>query len=415
MTVAILSDSPALTTGFGRTTARIAGAVAGRGGDVACFGFKGRPGDTPSGLPYRIWPAERGGRWTESLPDFFSWASPNVVLLNMDIYNAAEGVQACQDAGWTGPVVSYVVIDGLPVYQRYIDVQRACAAVWVSSQTGAAYLRGEGVRVDGVAPPGVDTTVFRPDPNPGALRRRAGLAGATVVGVFGTNTERKQIHRAVTGFALAACRLPDLNLRLYLHCQPHGYRDLAQLADELGIGERVIFPAESFDESRGVPTEAGGNHDRVVSSVAGGPPGTLPPGLSYVDRINCCDVVVNVPHSGDFEQVILEAQACGVALIHTDDHGVMAEALGDAAVKLPAAETRTASSGGLLYYPGPEHVAAALERVLASAELRAQLRDAGLANAARYPWRVLEDAACAMTAPYTSETQPGRQSTEAII
>jgi glycosyltransferase involved in cell wall biosynthesis len=384
----------------------MAGAIAARGGDVACFAFNGRPDDTPSGLPYRIWPAERGGHWAESLPDFFTWASPNAVLLNMDIYNAAEGMRACLDAGWNGPVVSYVCIDGLPVYQPYLDVQRACAAVWATSQTGAAYLRGEGISVDGVAPPGVDTAVFRPDPDPAALRRRAGLAGATVVGVFGTNTERKQIHRAVTGFALAAGRLPDLDLRLYLHCRPHGYRDLARLAEELGIGERVIFPAKSFDESRGVPTTADGDHPREISSAAGGQPGTLAPDLSYVDRINCCDVVVNVPHSGDFEQVILEGQACGVPLIHTDDHGVMAEALGDAAIRLPSAETRTAPSGGLLYYPGPEHVAVALEHVLGSAELRARLRGAGLSNAARYPWRVLEDAACAMTERYTATRGP---------
>ena len=34
--------------------------------------------------------------------------------------------------------------------------------------------------------------------------------------------------------------------------------------------------------------------------------------ISYVDRINCCDVIVNVPHSGDIEQVILETQSCNV-------------------------------------------------------------------------------------------------------
>lgn len=99
MTVAILSDSPALTSGFGRTTARIAGAIASRGADVACFGLRGRAEDTPPGLPYRIWPAEQGGGWTASLSGFFAAVCPNVLLLNMDIYNAAEYVRACRDAG----------------------------------------------------------------------------------------------------------------------------------------------------------------------------------------------------------------------------------------------------------------------------------------------------------------------------
>jgi glycosyltransferase involved in cell wall biosynthesis len=401
VTVAILSDSPALTTGFGRTTARIAGAIASRGADVACFGLRATPGSTPPGLPYQIWAAERGGHWSVSLPAFFASARPNVLLLNVDIYNAAECVRACRDSGWAGPTVSYVCIDGLPVSRPYLDVQRACAAVWCSSRTGAAYLRGEGVSVAGVAAPGVDTTVFRPDPCRGALRDSAGLTGATVVGVFATNTERKQIDRAVTGFALATRRMPRLDLRLYLHCRPRGYSDLARLASEARIGERVVFPAESFDEDHGVPTTTAGARAAQEPSALAGPPGTLPRDLSYVERINCCDVLLNVPHSGDYEQVILEGQACGVPLIHTDDDGIMAEAFGDGAVKLPAAEISTGPAGGRLCHPSPEHIAEALERVITGTQLRARLRTAGLANAACYPWEVLEDAACAMAAPYT--------------
>lgn len=411
MTVAILSDSPALTSGFGRTTARIAGAIASRGADVACFGLRGRAEDTPPGLPYRIWPAEQGGGWTASLSGFFAAVCPNVLLMNMDIYHAAEYVRACRDAGWVGPTVSYVCIDGLPASRPYLDVQRRCAAVWATSRTGAAYLRGEGISVVGIAPPGVDTAVFRPDPCRAELRRRAGLTDATLVGVFGTNVERKQIARAVTGFALATRRLPHLDLRLYVHCRPRGYCDLSRLASELGIRGRVIFPGRSsFDEDRGVPTTTSGGRVTPGPPPVGEPSVTLPPDLSYVERINCCDVLVNAPHSGDFEQIILEGQACGVPLIHTDDHGVMAEAFGDAAVKLPAAETRINPAGGLLYYPSPEHIAAALERVITEPQLRTRLRTAGLANAERYPWQVLEDAAYAMTAPYIDDTLPAQPS-----
>src|SRR4051812_19761458 len=187
-----MSDAPTLTTGFGVTTRRIADALHAAGRQVACFGFKATPDDV-DGTPYPVWAAERGDHWTRSLPDFLAAHRPDLVLLNMDAFNAVECLDAACAAGWHGPVLSYVVFDGLPVTGRYLAAQRSCTAVLASSQTAAAYLRNNGVAVVDVAPPGVDPTVFAPAADRSALRARAGVADAAVVGVFGTNTERKQI------------------------------------------------------------------------------------------------------------------------------------------------------------------------------------------------------------------------------
>jgi hypothetical protein len=46
----------------------------------------------------------------------------------MDAYNAVECVEAVRAAGYAGPVVSYVVFDGLPVGRHYLDAQRSCDA-----------------------------------------------------------------------------------------------------------------------------------------------------------------------------------------------------------------------------------------------------------------------------------------------
>lgn len=385
--VAILADSPTLTTGFAVTTRHIAGALTRAGHRVSCFGIKARPQDvTGHDLSYDVWPAQRDGHWTDTLPEFFATVRPHVLLLNMDAYNAVECVAATADAGWDGPTASYVCFDGTPVGERYLAAQRACAAVWATSRSGAEYLRRNDVPVVGVAPPGVDQQEFRPEPDREGLKRRAGLDGATLVGVFATNTERKQVARAVDAFARIVPRLPELDLRLYVHARPQGYWDLPELAAARGVRDRLLLPfGGSFVEHLGVPTTGGE--------------------LSYVDRINLCDVLVNVPHSGDVEQVIIEGQSCGIPLVHTDDEGVMAEAVADAGVLVPARDVGIGRTGQQLHHVAPEDIADALVEVLTDENRRSQLVAAGLENAARYGWDVLESAACAMVAPYQARTE----------
>jgi len=319
-----------------------------------------------------------------------------VLLLNMDAKNALECVKLCKAAGLTAPIVSYVCFDGLPVGRRYLDAQRACATVWVTSEPGAAYLRAEGIKVAGVAPPGVDPDEFRPLQDKTALRRAIGLRSCFLVGVFATNTERKQLPRAVAGFALAAATVPDANLRMYLHCRPDGYWNLLELIQQYGLDERVItVDSPGYSEARGIPL-----------SVGGAPHGSIGD-LGYADRLSLCDVVVNTPHSGDVEQVILEANACGVALVHTDDEGVMRDTAGRGAVLLPAVDVGTGSLGEAHHHVSAEHVAVQLVRLVKDTDARAELAGRGIGNAARFPWSTLEEAALDMVRPFTEQSIAG--------
>jgi glycosyltransferase involved in cell wall biosynthesis len=388
VTVAILSDAPTLTTGFGVTTRRIADALHDAGWEVACFGIKARPGDCADETGYLVWPAERGGHWTDSLAEFFATTKPRLLLLNMDAYNAVECLAAVRSAGYEGPVASYVVFDGLPVGRYYLDAQRSCNAVLASSRTAAAYLRANGIDVAAVAPPGVDRDLFAPSPNPAGLRARAGLRGAAVIGVFGTNTERKQIPRVLHALSEITSRTTGRRVLLYLHCRPVGYWHLTDIADELGIAEHVFFPGSSFDEARGVHAAGTTSRASRIGTI-----GSFTPDFSYVDRINCCDVIVNVPHSGDIEQVILEAQACGVPLVHTDDNGIMSEAVGSGGMLLRGRDTATGRCGEHIHHVAPADVTNAVVSILQDEQLRSSLRKAGLDNVARYTWAPLRDAA----------------------
>jgi glycosyltransferase involved in cell wall biosynthesis len=378
VSTAVLSDAPTLTTGFGRTTSHIAGSLARAGHKVDVIGLKARPEDVGDArLPYAVWPAEAWRHWTKALPRFFAEVGPDVLILNMDAYNALECLEACAAAGWAGPTVSYVCFDGLPIAPRYVAAQRRCAAVWASSPEGGRYLRECGVEVSGVATPGVDRAIFRPHPDRDALRHRAGLNGVALVGAFATNTERKQLDRLVDGFAIAAERLPALDLRLYLHCASDGHCDLRGRAAVRGVGDRVAFAADGgFDEHRGLAQ------------------------LKYAERLQVCDVVVNVPHSGDIEQVILEAQACGIPLLHTADNAVMSQAMADGGFPLAPSATGRGRIGQRLHFVDPATIAKAIAGVIENASLRGELTAAGLRNASRYSWDILEHAARNMVAPF---------------
>lgn len=393
--IAILSDSPTLTTGFGRTTEVIAQALHDDGHQVACFGIKARPEDIGQTL-YRVWPAEQGGHWTRTLPEFFQDTRPRCLIVNMDAYNAAEVTTAARTAGYDGPVISYVVFDGLPVGQHYLAVQRSCSAVLASSHAAASYMRSEGISVVGVAPPGVDGSVFRVLPSRQQLRERADLTDAYVLGVFGVNSERKQTARVLAALPEIARNIAPARVALYLHCRQVGYWRLEDIARDLGIADMIYFPrASGFDEWRGVP-DAGPRPTLVTGSTT--PPGQLPDGLSYVERLNLCDLIINVPHSGDIEQVILEAQACGVPLVHTDDHGVMAEAVGPGGILLQASDIGIGRAGEQIHHVATSDIAAAAVEVLTSPARAAELRQAGLANACRYPWSTLSAEICKATA-----------------
>lgn len=398
MVVAILSDAPSLTTGFARTTRHIASALVQRGHQVACFGLKAATSDVhASSWDYLIWPADCGGHWTDTLQAFFRGVQPSVLLLNMDAYNAVECVESCRAVGWDGPIVSYVCFDGLPVGRRYLDNLRTCDAVWTTSATGADYLRQNGITVGGVAPPGVDPRIFQPRPHIGRLREQLGLAGTTLVGVFATNTERKQVARVLDALPTVIAELDGRDIRLYLHCRRDGFWQLDELAAALGIDKHVLFASpQPFDEWRGVPTSA--TREPAPSKVPVRARGVFPRGLSYVDRMACCDVIVNVPHCGDVEQVILEAQSCGVPLLHTDDQRVMAEALGAGGLRLAACDVGIGRAGQPLHHVAAADIAAGVVSVMRDPALRGDLRAAGIANAATYGWDALESAAYAMVA-----------------
>lgn len=402
MKVGIIADSPTLTTGFAVTTDRIARALSARGHEVVCFGLKayGEIFDR-SKYPFRIWTVaiDPGSPWGELMRRFLDFEQPDVLFINMDVFNLAEILGYAARARRSPPTVWFAIFDGLPAYRRFVRPVPDFAQLLVTTEAGIDYVRRCGGERIHLAPPGVDREVFRPLPDVADLRRRAGLDGSFVVGCFGRNCDRKQQPRLLYALDRLVRAGRAGGVHLYFHCNARAYWHLDEIAADLGLADRIFFAggerAAAFDETAGVAYDAAGPHEpaeprpRTMTAPAVG----FPAEYGYVQRMSCCDLIVNPAHCGDFENVLIEAQACGVPIAATDDGGIMREALGDGGIPLPAADVDRWFAGQWKHHVDVGAIADAIERVRDDSELRAELRRRGFDNAARYPWSRLETAA----------------------
>ena len=391
MKIGIIGDSPALTTGFGITTKHIAKGLSDAGHEVVCFGLKGEEqAFDPRQFSFRIWPASVQSDWAALLSTFLENEKVDAIVINMDIFNLKEVLTYLSSANWHGPIILYVIFDGIPAYKEYLEMLTSIDVFLVTTNAGARYLKECGIPEVRLAPPGVDPEVFQSLPNTESLRREAGLHGKFVVGVFGRNTERKQQTRVLAALSHLKEIGKDDDVVVYFHCQTRAYWHLDEIAHALGVENNVIFAADLEDETAGVPYTPEDNVSASNSSLSQRTKPMMPSHYSYVERINCCDLILNVAHCGDFEQVLIEAQSCGVPLAATNDQGIMAEAMGDGGILLEPVDITFWKAGQRCFLVSIEAIAKAILSVKADASLRADLRIKGFENARQYPWERLK-------------------------
>jgi glycosyltransferase involved in cell wall biosynthesis len=155
--------------------------------------------------------------------------------------------------------------------------------------------------------------------------------------VFAKNEERKQIPKILLALHYLVYNLKQTNILLYLHTQAKpdlnkGW-DLENIVTRLKLTKFVIFTAISFKQDKGIEGGVAGQADQ----------------LSYIERINTCDVIVNIPFSGGFELCNIEAQACGIPLITINDDGNIKEVVGDSALLVSPAMKNIWGNGAEIF------------------------------------------------------------------
>jgi len=205
------------------------------------------------------------------------------------------------------------------------------ATLTVANSSATAAVLGEKPRVT-VINPGIDLDRFVPGTADPALRAELGGAGRHLVGIVGRVDPRKGVQIVVEAMAHAAGAAANAALVV--------------------VGGTGTGPPEFFDEVKAKATALLGDRVRFVGKRTDIP-----------DVLRCLDVLVNASVAEPFGLSALEAQACGVPVIGTASGGLV--------------EFVEHEVTGLLVPPfDPIALAAALDRMLVDADLRARCVEA---------------------------------------
>jgi glycosyltransferase involved in cell wall biosynthesis len=377
--IVYIGHSPTINTGQGAVSRRLCGALHRAGFHVAALGM-GEERRRPPILPYRLWvPCRHDTMGRSLLPQLMASAIPDLVLVHGDLEMAAESITAVRRIDPRTPVALYYSVEGEPIHAGWAAMIRSVDLAMVYTEYGREVTQRCARRDVPAIPLGIDASEFGPLPpdERSRWRRILGWSDRFAVCYVARNMWTKQQPAL-----LSACRsLVDRGLDgllLYLHCRPfdrhrHGGWDLSTMAEGLDLESIVTFASEEL----------------ATTASAGD---ALTPGMKEIYA--CCDLYAHPSAVEGFGFPLLEAMACGRAVVHTADGGVMDEVCGPGGEGVPPAATTVSALGGKLHILDPERLADTMWRLHQEWKDdpdRWRLREQeALRRAAQFPWERTE-------------------------
>lgn len=267
------------------------------------------------------------------------------------------------------PVVAYMPIEGEPLNRIWTKVWETKPDIKfiTCSNYGVCVMADAGYAVPmayhGVGP---EFQRYEQDRRE-AYREAVGWDGKFIVMNVAANVRRKQWPRLFEAIGLLQKRHPDIYL--YAHTKAFnnfylGGHDLPQLAEQIGVADRVIFP--HFTDSWEIPLN-----------------GQTEPGL--VDLYNMADMFVLPSQVEGFGLPLAEAMACGLPVV-TTDHAAQAEVVNGAGKLIPVHDWEWNQSHQKYANVHPRDIADAIERVYRNPEIRRQMSRKSLERARAFSW-----------------------------
>jgi glycosyltransferase involved in cell wall biosynthesis len=268
------------------------------------------------------------------------------------------------------PVVAYMPVEGIPFNLRWEKIwKEAPLLTFIScSEFGAKALNDIGIDAY-FAYHGVSSDFYPYEQDyRDEIRRSVGWDDKFIVMNVAANVGRKAWPRLFEAIGLLKKRHPDIYL--YAHTVPFnnfwlaGW-DLPQLANQIGVDDRVIFPIEMDRHNASVPLVG---KDR--------------PGL--VDYYNMADCFVLPSKVEGFGLPLAEAMACGLPVAHTD-YSAGTEVIGNAGIKIPVHDWEYSHSHNRQANLSPRDIAAAIEK-MKNPEVNRQMRKKSIERAKTFTW-----------------------------
>lgn len=267
------------------------------------------------------------------------------------------------------PCIVYMPVEGAPLNVQWVTALKNhdSLALATCSQFGQRVLAEAGIPA-AMAYHGVSDD-FRPDPEKRAeWRDRLGWADRFVVMCVAQNVRRKQWPRLFEALAL----IKDSDVMLYAHTVPfNNYwlegHDLAQLAEQIGVWDKVYFPPSHDKHNAHIATA--GNADR--------------PGLN--DLYNVADMFVLPSQVEGFGLPLAEAMKVGLPTA-TTAYAAGSEVVGGAGILLDVHDWEWNKSHSRYANVSPRAIADAIVRVKRNPELQKQYRRRSLERSKTFTW-----------------------------
>lgn len=225
-------------------------------------------------------------------------------------------------------------VDAEPQEDAWISDFANADAVCTYSNYGFEVLKKQGngrIRLSSVAPPGIDTSVFKPVENKKNHRKNAGFSeDLFIIGTVMRNQPRKLYPDLMEAFSqyLNYCKnhgYIDLAKRSYLYIHttyPDLGWDIPRFLKEYDIGHKTLFTYRCTSCGHVFPSYF--QDSKVVCRMCGKKEASMPSvnlGVNedaLVQIYNLFDVYVQYANSEGFGMPQVEAAACGVPVFATD-------------------------------------------------------------------------------------------------
>lgn len=291
MKIMIHSNAPWVNSGYGTQTRLLAPRLKAMGHDVAVSAFYGLSGGsiTWEGIP--ILPAGQMPYGADVVAQHAANHGADVLVTLMDFWKLAPAVHQLREI----PTLAWLPVDCTPLGRPDADALNATGARPVAmSRFGQRQLEGAGFPAL-YAPHVVDTKVFCPAADRGALRRELGLDEFFVVGMCAANTDalRKAWPEQFEAFRLFSKHRPEARLMVHSVARSAAGFALDQLAHDMDIADKVLF-SDQYAQLAGL----------MDSSI-------------MADWYRCLDVLLACSMAEGFGLPLIEAQACGTPVITT--------------------------------------------------------------------------------------------------
>lgn len=372
MKILCLGDSPHINTGFGVVNRIACEALQSLGHDLVILGAQDFD-RTESEYGTYIAP-------TKNKTDVMGWFDipsvfekhPNIEAVHIIGDPTMVTLWTVQPEIESRPIVAYMPVEGAPLNMRWTERWKTVPNLRfiTCSQYGADVLSQAGFG-GLMAYHGVSHDFYQYDAERReAMRYAMGWDNKFIVMCVAQNVGRKNWPILFEAMARIKKYTKSGNVYLYAHTIPFnnnwlGGHDLPQLAQQMGVQDRVIFNDDLLVHNDSVPLHGGER-----------------PGL--VDFYNMADAFVLPSKVEGFGLPLAEAMACGLP-VATTDYAAQAEVVGDAGIKVPVHSWEWNQSHAKYGNVNPAGLAEAILK-MGIPEVNKRMRVKSLARAKAFTW-----------------------------